>query len=272
MTVPARPLTFGLVDGLAFAAARGRLDVTQLPRPYALENLGPLLELFHLAAGGRLPDPTEGGWLDLNGAAVMIAALREKRERWFSSAGRRMGLIRVVRGDPDGDNRFTAFLMDAKRAARDVARLPGTTPGQLAAAMQELESNIHEHSGAADTGLLAFQAGPGEFEFVAADRGIGILASFQSSSMYASLVDHGKALELALTDGISRFGEDKGRGHGFRPIFLGLVNLWGSLRFRSGDHALTMDGTSPILTTAQLAQKATIDGFFVSIRVTRDSG
>lgn len=270
--MPARPLTFSIVDGLAFAAARGRLDATQLPTPYALGNLGPLLELVHLAAGGRLPDPAGGGWVDLNGAAPMIAALREKRECWLSSAGRQMGFIRTVRGEPDGDNRLTAFLMDAQRAARDVARQPGTTPGQLVAAMQELESNIHEHSNAPDTGLLAFRAAPGEFEFVAGDRGIGILASFQSSSTYASLLDHGMALELALTDGISRFGEDKGRGHGFRPIFLGLVNLWGSLRFRSGDHALTMDGTSPDLTTAQLAQKPTIDGFFASVRVTRDAG
>lgn len=34
---------------------------------------------------------------------------------------------------------------------------------------------------------------------------------------------------------------------------------------QSGDHALVMDGTSSKLTTAQLAQKPVIDGFFASV-------
>lgn len=267
MMESARPLTFSAVDGLAFAAARGVLDTPVAPpRPFAPTSLGPLLEFLHLTACGRLPPLSGGSWLAANGAAPMIAALQENRERWVSADGRRMGFIRAVRLGPDGDNWLTDFLMHAKRAAQDVAALPGTTPGQLAAAMEELENNIHEHSDAADTGLLAFRAAPGVFEFVAADRGIGILESLRKCPMYTSAVnDHGKALESALTDGISRFGRDSGRGHGFRPIFLGLADLRGSLRFRSGDHALVIDGTSPNLGTAQLAQKAPLDGFFASI-------
>jgi hypothetical protein len=72
-------------------------------------------------------------------------------------------------------------------------------------------------------------------------------------------------MEAALADGTSRFGVNTGRGNGFRPIFLGLLNLRGSLRFRSGDHALLMDGTSPQLNTAQLTQKPVIDGFLASV-------
>ena len=93
------------------------------------------------------------------------------------------------------------------------------------------------------------------------------MESLQRSATYASLEDHGKALEEALKDGTSRFGNDGGHGYGFRPIFIGLTNLKGSLRFRSGDHALLMDGTSPNLTTAKLAQKPNIDGFFASITI-----
>ncbi|HEY6270449.1 MAG TPA: hypothetical protein VIX19_00470 [Terriglobales bacterium] len=263
----ARPLTFGEVDALGFAAARGRLDLTRLPAPYAADKLGPLLELVHLAAAGRLPDPAAGRWLVPNGTAQMVAALLAGDKCWLSSHHRPMGFIRAVRSGPDGENRLTAFLMDAQRAARDVARLRGRAPGQLVAAMEELESNIHEHSKAAHTGLLAFRAARGVFEFVVADRGIGILTSLQSNAMYTTLLDHGTALRLALTDGTSRFGDDKRRGHGFRPIFLGLMDLRGALRFRSGDHALTMDGTSPSLATAELAQKTTIDGFLASICV-----
>jgi anti-sigma regulatory factor (Ser/Thr protein kinase) len=197
----------------------------------------------------------------------MIKALCQNQEAWTSPVDRRMGFIQAQRRDPGGDSRFTAFLMDAQRAARDVTGLTGTTPGQLAAAMEELEGNIHEHSVAIESGRLAFRAARDRFEFVVSDRGIGILRSLQRSPIYASLLDHGRALEEALKDGTSRFGNDGGRGYGFRPIFIGLANLAGSLRFRSGDHALLMDGTGPNLTTARLAQKANLDGFFASITI-----
>lgn len=171
----------------------------------------------------------------------------------------------------------TFSMLNPMLAARDVAKLPGNTPGQLVAAMRELESNIHEHSDAASTGVLAFRAVGGVFEFVAADLGVGVLTSLKKCADYSLLSDHGDALEVALKDGASRFGSNSNRGYGFRPIFIGLLNLRGALRFRSGDHALTMDGTSPNLATAQLAQKPLIKGFFASItcrmpRTTRHPG
>lgn len=258
------PLTFAAVDGLGFAASSGRL--TEQSVQYLPASLGPLLELLCLAAGGRLPSPVAAGWLLDNGARPMIAALSNKERYWIKPDDRRMGFIRAARNSQNGDALFTRFLMEVQRAARDVARLPGTTPGQLAAAMQELESNIHEHSEAPETGLLAFRAASDAFEFVAADHGIGILKSLQRCSEFSDLDDHGKAIQAALSDGTSRFGSHGRRGHGFRPIFLGLANLRASLRFRSGDHALVIDGTGPSLATAQLSQKPVIDGFFASIR------
>src|SRR5665213_692908 len=261
-----KPLSFKDVDGLGFAASANDLDSGLAPVSFAPQTLGPLLEFLHLQAGQRLPKHPEGkSWLASNGSASLVSALQRGDEQWASPTDRRMGFISALRGDATG-NSLISFLMNASTAARDVAGLPGTVPRQLAAAMQELENNIHEHSDAADTGLLAYRAAPGVFEFVAADRGMGILKSLQRCSTHAGLPDHGKALEAALTDGTSRFGPHSDRGHGFRPIFLGLVNLSGTLRFRSGDHALIMDGTSPNLTTAQLAQKPLIDGFFASVR------
>jgi len=263
----ATPLSFKDVDGLGFAGASNEIDLAQASGPYAPNSLGPLLELLHLSAGGRLPKPPGGeSWLTSNGATAMISALQDGREWWLNSNDRRMGFVRAERSGPDADNRLVSFLMNAQTAARDVAGLPGTAPRQLAAAMEELENNIHEHSDAADTGLLAFRAAAGVFEFVAADRGIGILSSLKRCTNYTAVADHGDALRTALTDGTSRFGTDSRRGYGFRPIFLGLANLRGSLRFRTGDHALIMNGTSPNLATAQLAQKPAIDGFFASIR------
>jgi hypothetical protein len=261
----AHPLTFEAVDGLGFAAARGLLRAGQMGEPYTPTNLGPLLEFLHLVSCRRLPVPVAGSWLAKNGAEPMITALSENRESWVSPSDRRMGFITAVRSDSDADARFTGFLMDAKRAAMNIAHLPGKAPAQLVAAMAEMESNIHEHSQARETGLLAFRAAPGTFEFVATDRGIGVLKSLRSCQAFGAITDYGKALTAALSDGVSRFGEDSGRGHGFRQMFLGLLDLYGYLRFRSGDYALLMDGTSPDLTTAQLAQKPALDGFLVSI-------
>jgi hypothetical protein len=264
--IRATPLTFSAVDGLGFAAATGSLDAAHRSAPYAPHSLGPLLELIYVAANGQLPPPPDGAWTAKNGANQMIDALKDGRESWLDTDSHRTGFVRTVRSGLNGDAVLTKFLMEAKKAASEIARLPGTTPGQLVAAMAELKDNIDEHSDSPDTGVLAFRAARGVFEFVAADRGIGVLKSLRQSRKFSALPDHGKALELAITDGTSRFENDGGRGHGFRPIFLGLVNLYGSLRFRSGDYALLMDGTSPGPATAQVAQKPSIDGFFASIR------
>jgi hypothetical protein len=264
--IRAKPLTFSAVDGLGFAAATGSLDAAHKSAPYAPHSLGPLLELIYIAADGQLPPPPGGAWTTQNGANSIIDALKDGRESWVDTDRHRTGFVRAVRAGPNGDAVLTKFLMEAKRAASEIARLPGTTPGQLVAAMAELQENIHEHSDSPDTGILAFRAARGVFEFVAADRGIGVLKSLGHSREFAELPDHGKALEVAVTDGSSRFENHGGRGHGFRPIFLGVMNLYGSLRFRSGDYALLMNGTSPGPATAQVAQKPFIEGFFASIR------
>lgn len=264
MTLAQKPLQFGDVDGLAFAAARGRPRGSNLSATYVPQRLGPLIELLHLSAGGRVPHP--GKWLEPKGAAPFAAALEQGGEFWVSPESQRMGFIRAARCGPDADSRLTGFLMNAKRAGRNVSGLPATVSGQLVAAMEELENNIHEHADAAETGIITYLAEPGAFEFVVADRGVGILRSLGRCTAYATLPDEGRALEAALTDGVSRHGPNNRRGHGFRPIFTGLVNLHGELRFRSGDHAITMDGTSPDLTTARIAQKAPIDGFFACVR------
>ena len=236
----------------------------QLPVVYVPRRLGPLLELIHQYQSGRLPRLWESVALD--GAAPLIDALEQGRRCWMSDNGRHAGFIRNTRLDNEKDTRHTRFLMNAKRAGHEVAGLPSSVSGQLVAAMKELESNIHEHSEAPETGVLAFRAEPGAFEFVVADHGIGILQSLRRASDFAELQDEGKAIEAALTDGVSRYGHRNNRGHGFRPIFTGLINLHGELRFRSGDHAITMDGTNPELATSRVSQKAPLDGFFASVR------
>jgi hypothetical protein len=137
-----------------------------------------------------------------------------------------------------------------------------------------MTDNIYLHSDRSETGLAAFLARSGYFEFGVLDRGMGVLRSLQSCDQYARLQDHGDALEIALTDGCSRFGPNSKHGHGFRSLFIGLSNLNGALRFRTGDHALTIDGRNPISIPWRKIAKPKINGFlaFVSCRTKENRG
>lgn len=262
-TVRTNPLSFTVLDGLAFAAARGLLQ-GGIPPTTTASDLGPLLELWQLAAGGIIPCPDEGSWLALDGVASLYRELASGRPHWTCPATRSQGYFRTTARSRDDELGWVAFGVAAQRAATSVG-FSRSTAQQLVGAIGELTDNIYEHSEAAASGVAAFKATPGAFEFVVFDRGIGVMQSLRACPEHASLSDHGNALSLALTEGVSRFGSDTGRGKGFRPLFVGLANLWGSLRFRSGDHALTVDGQSPTLVTAQTAQKVPLVGFFVSV-------
>lgn len=257
------PFDFAVLDGLAFAAERGRLSGRTPPRMLA-RDLGPVIELAQLAVGGLLPAPERAAWLNLDGVGSLYRALLGGKSQWVCPDGRRVGFLRTDRAPPASEAVWTGFRLAAQQGAV-AAGFPKRIGAQFAAALGELHSNLYEHSDAPETGLIAFRAGLNRFEFVVADRGIGVCESLQSCGAYAALDDHGEALQLTLTDGVSRHGPGADRGHGFRPLFVGLANLNGGLRFRSGDHALVMNGRNPSLVSAQLAQKPLIPGFFISV-------
>ena len=150
------------------------------------------------------------------------------------------------------------------RKAATATGFPIGITRQFDAAIVELWTNIYQHAGAWDSGLIAFQASRLSFAFVVADAGNGVLHSLQTCTEFASLRGHGDALRTALTEGTSRFGAGQGHGYGFRQMFLSLRALDVALRFRSGDHALTLTGKIRLSTDAVLHQKAMLDGFFVS--------
>src|SRR5262249_20215941 len=148
---------------------------------------------------------------------TFYAAITSGCDQWICPHSKRLGFIRTS-WDPSGDTpAWDTFRYLMQRAAT-AAGFPGRTPAKLVGAIGELESNLHEHSGAAHAGVIAFQAMSEGFEFVVADRGMGVLQSLKSCAEYADLRDGGKALSLALTDGVSRFGKTSGRGLGFRQI------------------------------------------------------
>jgi hypothetical protein len=260
-----RELTFDVVDDLVAAHARGKLSGSQPDARFAPSRVSPLIELFFESSSGRYGPLLESGWLDSFTQADLRSALRGARNVWLDGMQRR-GFLRTVfdplkvRDDPER----TQFLMAARKSAEAVG-FPVATAQSLAAAIREMESNVHEHSDRASTGIIVFQARPHDFEFVVADAGVGILATLREAPEFRHLSDHGRALHAALQEGVSRYGRSADHGNGFRDLFRGLVDLNADLRFRSGDHALTISGQLD-LKQAVLAQKAPFQGFLASVR------
>jgi hypothetical protein len=145
------------------------------------------------------------------------------------------------------------------------AGFPTPIVRRLMGAMGEIRDNVIEHSEAPATGFVAFRSRLGLFEFTVADDGIGTLASLRTNVQYARLRDEGEALQCALTDGESRFGKAAERGTGFSQLFKSLASLNASLRFRSGDHALSIEEKGPTLVNALVAKKPRLSGFLASI-------
>jgi anti-sigma regulatory factor (Ser/Thr protein kinase) len=259
------PLTFASVDDLAFAADRGRLSLADGGPSLEVEELGPFLEYLLLSGMGLLPAPPQAHWLALNGIADLYSALSNRHHVWVCPKTTMAGVFRTYDQRPSDETSWNMFTIAAERAALATG-FPKRIAVQLAAAMGEMEGNIYEHSQLSKSGVLAFRGAAGVFEFVVADRGIGVLRSLRTCPEYEKVVDHGDALSLVLRDGVSRFGPGEGRGHGFRPLFTGLANLNGALRFRSGDHALTIDGHNPSAMRYRLAKKISVAGFFSSVR------
>lgn len=265
MTQETYSLDFGLVDKLAFAATRGKLATALggMPGGYIAEDLGPLIELFHIAKsleGGRALASALSGQGPL---AELLQQLRSGRQAWVCRNSGLTGFYRTSGTDADEDA-WTSFLIAARRATT-LAGLPSREGAQVVAAMRELRGNIDEHSEAVGTGLVAFRGTlHGHIEFVVADRGVGLLASLRTSAEYSAVRSHAEALRLALEEGESRKGRGHGHGNGFRPIFAGLANMNGHLRFRSGDHVLVIDGRFNLM-SGVVAQKAPLLGFVASV-------
>jgi len=254
---------FSVLDDLAFAAIRKKVSGLA-PDQMVAQELGPVIELGQLSASGLLPSPDQATWLKLDSLGALYNALLRNQSQWLCPKTRRIGFFRAGRTLSSSDTVWTGFGLAIQQGAV-ASSIPKKIASQLTAAVWELYSNLYEHSGASETGLIVFRAGPNRFEFVVADKGIGVLKSLNSCAEYAALEDHGEALRLTLTDGISRHGTGASRGYGFRPLFIGLANLNGSLRFRSGNHALVIDGQNPSLMTARIAEKVPITGFLVSV-------
>jgi len=262
--MPAFLADFSVADDLLREAVRGRLVDHSAIALQASGRIGPLVEIVLAAMAHRAQ---YGGVAFDRPFALSLSAALEQRSPFGSGYGDTagafpLGLVNPVTADtPDWD----LWTKHAENIAMSLGFNRHLVAGLLGA-LVELQDNIYEHSDAPDTGVVAYAVSPTSFEFVVADRGVGVLQSLRRNPRFAQTTDSGRAIQLAIAEGVSRFPEESGRGQGFNQLFRALVGHNAELRFRSDDHALTLRPGSAVGSAAStLAQVAPLGGFAISV-------
>lgn len=264
--------SFEATDDLLWQAVAGRLPELGPVTLGRSGRIGPLVELAMAIA--VLPDAYSAVMVE---PPVFHQIVRALREGAVSGAGARdrAGVFPVSRCNLDGDGPerlvWDQWAKHAENAAVAAGFARGFATG-LMGALGELLDNVLEHSGRPESGVVAYAASEGAFEFVVADAGRGVLASLRENPEFARLTDCGTALRVATSDGASRHARSAGHGYGIGQLFRALAHDAAELRFRSGDHALRLWGDAPSLTgQVELAQKAWLDGLAVSVHCAPNS-
>lgn len=227
----------------------------------AAGSLCPLIELLHICPTLVSERLSNNQGLQLNQFTELITnVLRGTPAYQSTSRNIEYSSLSLF---SDENTVWTALAIAIKKAARR-AGFSDAYSGQFAGAIAELHDNIVEHSEHVISGYIVYAASPGRFEFVVADKGIGVLRGLRDNPTYIDLTDAGLALEKALTYGVSRTGIP-GSGTGFKPTIEGLANISHWMRFRSGDHARSYLRDNMGEIEARTRQKAPIDGLVISV-------
>jgi hypothetical protein len=257
-------LDFETLDDLSLAFQRGKIPANRQIAIRKFTGLGPLVEfgLDRVGDNGRFSKIRAAASRELQ----TLMSVVEGRQPVGGKDTSQIGFFPTLKSAEDqfNDDRWLEWKYHTQRSAEKAGLTKKAAQG-IVGAIDELSSNIYEHSGHAETGIVAYRTSSSAFEFVIADRGIGVLRSLRNSPQFAKVADSGEALRLALRSGYSRFGINVGRGFGFRTLFSTLAGMNGFLRFRSGNYALTLEGKAARLETARIVQKADFRGFSISV-------
>lgn len=142
---------------------------------------------------------------------------------------------------PTIESNWIEYLVRFRQSAKNAGFAPEKAMG-IAAALGEMADNAAVHSNAAAGVLIGYQVVDHACVFCVADVGDGVLKSLTSHEAYRDVRTHAEAIRLALHNGVTRYGPGNG-GFGFNSVFKALAAMSGTLRFRSGEGCVTMDGT-----------------------------
>lgn len=158
---------------------------------------------------------------------------------------------------------WTEFLIRFRQSAKRVGFTIEKAKG-LAASLAEMADNAVLHANAPVGVLIGYQAVDGAAVCCVGDVGDGVLKSLTSHPAYHRLRTHKEAIRVALQAGETRFGPGQG-GLGFYRVFKALAASWGTLRFRSGEGCISMDGREVSADRGEEAFVLSRPGFQVTI-------
>jgi hypothetical protein len=139
------------------------------------------------------------------------------------------------------------------------------TAAKLQLALYEMAENAVIHAEASAI-LVGYHASQGKALFCVADVGIGVLATLRKNPAFSGLKLHNEAIRAVLQDGAtSRLPSEGGGGFGFRQVFTSLADQWGSLRFRSGEGCVTMEGPDCDANRGGMTHPPPLPGFQVTL-------
>tara|TARA_R110002111_G_scaffold100976_6_gene156484 strand:- start:43312 stop:44163 length:852 start_codon:yes stop_codon:yes gene_type:complete len=160
-------------------------------------------------------------------------------------------------------NDWGQYLIRFRQSAKNMGFSLEKSLG-IAAALGEMADNTALHSKSQVGALVGYQIVDGAIVCCVGDVGIGILESLRENENFSNLSTHTEALYTALQDGTTRYGPGKG-GFGFSNVFKSLAAMWGTLRFRSGQGCVTIDGTDCDADQGKKAFVLNRSGFQVTI-------
>jgi len=143
--------------------------------------------------------------------------------------------------DPTLNRDWDEFLVRFRQSAKATGFSQEKAQG-VAAALGEMADNTTVHARSEVGALVGYQVMEGAAVCCVADVGIGVLESLREHRDYRHLQTHTEAIRMAIQDGTTRYGRGHG-GFGFNKVFKALAAMWGTLRFRSGEGCISMDGS-----------------------------
>lgn len=263
MTSSTTLLDFSVLNHIALGIARGRVNA-EAPPHCSASALGPLAEAISVTTPRKGSRFAALSWIELGQFQNLVDDVRAGVTR-EQATGVTTGWIAADRIEKK--THWTGFLMRVSSVVK-TAGFDDHSKSAIMATYGEFRSNVIEHAGDLCGSFAAFHLSEAALEILVSDLGRGVLDSLREHPAHTQLDDHGSALKLAVSRGVSRHSDPQ-RGNGFSFLFEGLANRFNHIRLRSGDHALDVNRSGAGAPSERTSQAAHIPGLLVYARFDR---
>ena len=263
MTPNSIPLDFSSLNHLALGIDRGRLNVESPPHLVA-SALGPVAEAISVTKMWNGSVFEQLDWLELGEFQGLVNDVKTGHTRKQITGATTSW---IAADQIENQSHWTGFLMRVSSMVK-TGGFDDRSKNAILATYGEFRSNVIEHAEELSGCFAAFHLSNASLEILVSDCGQGVLESLKKNSVYSDLVDHGRALKLTVSKGVSRYSDPQ-RGNGFTWLFEGLANEFNHIRLRSGDHALEIFRNGFNVPEERTSQTAFMPGLLVYARFDR---